>query len=233
MAYELNLRPGESGLAPSEVLASVVEVLGLSTPASSRAEEAEEAQGSPEFEISEGATRGRLRDASDDAGQGVGADLILPYGAVGAEVEVCVKRVLEASAGKGLVVFDPQIGGAVAQGDLHRIMSRYDEDSAYHVHLAGTAEDHRQGIASAEEVNPHQQPRASVQAKVLLGLIALVIIAWVFFRACVISPMVRQMEGELEARIPNTGPPPGWVASHPPKIDPKIDPQGDEGTEAP
>ncbi|MDF1564183.1 MAG: hypothetical protein P1V51_14125 [Deltaproteobacteria bacterium] len=210
MAYELNLRTGESGLEPGAILPRVAELLAL--PALE--------EGAAELSFLEGETRLTLREARGEDEQGLGADLVLPYGAVITEIEDCLKKSLDAAGKARLVVFDPQLGSAVARGDLGRILDRYREDSAYHVHLSGTAEDLRQGISSAREASPYQQPRASVQVKIILGLIALFFLLWLLFRFFVISPMIRQLEGDEAARIPQTGPPPGWVARHPPRVDP-------------
>jgi len=230
MAYELNLRPGESGLAPDKILEWLAELLELhAVAARDGREEGEEGQvdegASVEarFEVTEGETRATLRFARDDAQAPVGADLVVPYGAVVPEVEALIKRVLETATGEVLVVFDPQLGGPVAQGDLGRVIERYGEDSSYHVHFAGNAEDARQGIAAAKEADPYRQPRASVQVKVLLGLVGLGLVAWLFFRACVISPMMNQLAGDQAAQIPRGGPPPGWLAHHPPTLDQAAD----------
>lgn len=207
MAYELIVRPGSEGAAetPAEDLAErLAGALGAS------------AEGET-FIFEQGGTKITLRPSRGDGGEVVGAELVLPYGAVRDEVEAGLKRVLGEIAARGWAVFDPQLGSEIGRGDLDRVLARFSADSAYHVELAGVVEDPRQGLAAAADATPAR--KTSLQVKILGGLIALLVLVWLVFQGCVVQPMLRQIQGEEGTKIEDEGPTARWLATHPPDPD--------------
>lgn len=208
MGYELNIRQGSSGVEGQ----GLVEV--VTTALRAHGELQGELPTGP-FQWTLGATRCALRPASRDGeDQLIGIDFELPYGAVSSEVDACLQKVLAVAQEHKLLVFDPQLGTAVGRGDADRILERFEQASGYQVELAGQSEDVRQGMESAADVK--MPTKTSTQVKVLLVLVGIFVLAYLVFRACVVSPMLDQLRGAEPEQVKRKGPPKGWLINHPP-----------------
>lgn len=197
MAYELSI---QSPAGEPDLLERLLDDLA-DKGAVSRAED-----GGGAFRLE--ATTVRLR--ADDAGR---VEASLPFGALGSEVEEALGVLLDAGARLHAKTFDPQLGREVGAGEAGAVAESFEAVSRWHVEYAGRTEDVRQGVASAQAVEAELRPRLSMQLKIVLGLAALLVLAWGVFRACVVSPMLDQLAPVGE---PIEGPPPGWLATHPP-----------------
>ena len=211
MAYVLDIRRGTETTDGESAVAALCDALR----AHGRVEDTGDG-----FVWTVGDTRLRFVRTRDESGAVDGVDVEIPFGAANAEVETALGHLLSAVDDRGLGAFDPQLGRRIGTSERGTVQTSFEEASSYHVELAGQAEDVRQGLASAEEGNP-RSTKVSTQAKVLVGIVVVLGLAYLGFQSCVVTPVTRQMTAVTNPDAGTaSGPPPGWLDRHPTTLSP-------------